>query len=64
MFHSPAIEALRDGECARDDDVDRAAIILMGGIAAESLAYGSAEGGAADERALQARTNTLCMTCD
>ena len=53
-FLSPAIEALRDGQPARPQDVDRAAIVLMGGIAAEAHARGSAEGGAADEEALRA----------
>ena len=51
---SRAMEALRKGDAAADADVDRTAIVLMAGIAAEALANGHAEGGAADERALRA----------
>ena len=58
VFHSPAIEALRDGREARDADVDAAAIVLMGGIAAEALVRGSAEGGLEDERALETLITT------
>ena len=54
VFQSAAIEALRDGRPAHDADVDVAAIVLMGGIAAEALTRGCAEGGLSDERALQA----------
>ena len=54
IFLSTAIEDLREGRLAADDDVDVAAIVLMGGIAAEALVNGSAEGGAADEKALAA----------
>lgn len=57
VFHSPAIEALRDGRRARDEDVDSACIVLMGGIAAEAMLNGSAEGGLSDERALQSLVN-------
>jgi hypothetical protein len=53
VFLSPAMEALRQGQGATDVDVDRTAIVLMAGIAAEALANGNAEGGAADERALR-----------
>lgn len=58
VFLSPAVEALRAGRPAAYDDVEIAAIVLMGGIAAEALTTGSAEGGAADERALAALLNS------
>ena len=51
---SPALEALRAGAPASDDDVDVASIVLMGGIAAEAITVGHAQGGASDERALKA----------
>ena len=54
VFLSPAIDELRAGRAADQRDVNVAAIVLMGGIAAEALANGSAEGGAADEKALAA----------
>ncbi|KAL1524778.1 hypothetical protein AB1Y20_019660 [Prymnesium parvum] len=52
VFLAPALEKLQSGGDPSREEVYHAAIILMGGIAAEALAYGSAEGGAADERAL------------
>lgn len=54
VFLSPAMSELRAGRPADRADVDVASIVLMGGIAAEALVNGSAEGGAADERALAA----------
>lgn len=54
IFLSPAIECLQEGRRADEDDVLRAAIVLAGGIAAEALWAGSAEGGAADEATLRA----------
>jgi hypothetical protein len=53
VFHALALESARVGAGAEDSDVDAASIILMGGIAAEALAYGSAGGGAADEAELR-----------
>lgn len=52
VFHAPAIDILRRGGRASNEDMGVCAIILMSGIA-EALAFGSAEGGAADERALR-----------
>ena len=57
VFHSPAVEALREGDQAEDADVDAAAVVLMGGIAAEALVRGYAEGGRSDERMLRALLN-------
>ena len=54
VFLSPAMSELRAGRAADPSDVDVASIVLMGGIAAEALINGSAEGGAADEKALAA----------
>lgn len=54
VFLSPALEALRAGEPAQDEDVDVVSIVLMGGIAAEAVTMGHANGGSSDERALQA----------
>ena len=53
VFHAPAIDALRRGDRPTDAEIDACAVILMGGIAAEAIAWGSAEGGAADERQLR-----------
>lgn len=53
VFYAPALEAARAGAAAQPADVDAASIILMGGIAAEALAYGSAGGGASDEADLR-----------
>lgn len=54
VYYSPAMAAKQAGEQATSVDVERASIVLCGGIAAEALLNGSAEGGAADERALRA----------
>ena len=53
VFYAPALEAARAGTVAAPADVDVASIILMGGIAAEALAYGAANGGATDETDLR-----------
>ena len=52
VYVSAAIEALSNGDSATDADVDAACVILMGGIAAEAITSGEAEGGAADTAAL------------
>ncbi|KAL3928665.1 MAG: hypothetical protein SGPRY_002292 [Prymnesium sp.] len=53
VFDAPALEEIQRGETPSDDAVNIASVILMGGIAAEAMAYGCADGGAADERALK-----------
>ena len=50
---SQALDAAAEGRGAPAADVDAASIVLMGGIAAEALAFRSAEGGASDERDLR-----------
>lgn len=57
VFDASALELARRGAAAQPVDVDTASIILMGGIAAEALAYGSAGGGAADEADLRQLLN-------
>jgi hypothetical protein len=53
IYQSPAMAAMQEQRRFSREQADRAAIVLMAGIAAEALAFGGADGGAADEAALR-----------
>ena len=53
IYQSPAMAAMQERRRFSREQADRAAIVLMAGIAAEALAFGGADGGAADEAALR-----------